>query len=165
MPRSIDWARLCDIELVAYLVPADRGSVPDAAELRRFAARSLPDYLVPTRFFLLPRLPVTANGKVDRAALPEPEAAETLSVSRSAAPETELERRLATIWQDLLAVDRVGLDDSFFDLGGHSILLARLQQRLSGELGWEVPLIVVLTHHTIRDLAGYLAAVSRPGHC
>ncbi|WP_084487600.1 non-ribosomal peptide synthetase [Nocardia sienata] len=151
-----------DIELVAYLVPADMGSVPDATELRRFAARSLPDYLVPTRFLLLPRLPVTANGKVDRTALPAPETAEALSAPRSAEPEKELERRLATIWQELLAVDRVGLDDSFFDLGGHSILLARLQQRLSGELGREIPLIAVLTHHTIRDLAGYLAA-SRPG--
>lgn len=150
-----------DIELAAYLVLADMSSVPDATELRRFAARSLPDYLLPTRYFLLPRLPLTANGKVDRAALPAPETAEALPAPRSAAPEKELERRLATIWQDLLAVDRVGLDDSFFDLGGHSILLARLQQRLGEELGREVPFIALLTHHTIRELAGYLA-VSRP---
>lgn len=150
-----------DLELVAYLVPADMGSAPDTTELRRFAARSLPEYLVPTRFFLLPRLPVTANGKVDRAALPAPEKAEALPAPRSAAPEEELERRLATIWQDLLAVDRVGLDDSFFDLGGHSILLARLQQRLGEELGREIPFTALLTHHTIRELAGYLA-VSRP---
>nr|QEO73592.1 condensation domain-containing protein [uncultured bacterium] len=106
--------------LVGYVVP-DGQTHPTTAELRAFLAGGLPDYMVPAAFVVLDDLPLTPNGKVDRLALPAPDSS-TDPGHRYVAPRDEVERTLAGIWADVLGVDRVGIEDNFFDLGGDSIL-------------------------------------------
>ncbi|MEV3967397.1 non-ribosomal peptide synthase/polyketide synthase [Streptomyces sp. NPDC050698] len=114
--------------LVAHLVPAPGAAVPQAAELRAHVAAELPDYMVPAAFVPLAELPLTANGKVDRRRLPEPEWSAAADAAYRA-PRTEAERVLAGIWAELLGVERVGLDDHFFMLGGDSIVSIQVVSR------------------------------------
>ncbi len=117
-------------ELVAYVVAAPNEQL-NAAELRRFLRERLPDYMVPGAFVTLPTLPLMPNGKVNRAALPAP--GETLSPADSEAkPETRtaVEEALTQIWREVLSVEKVGLHDDFFDLGGHSILVTQIMSRV-----------------------------------
>jgi len=144
--------------LVAYVV----GDDPlDPRELREFVARALPEYMVPATFLTLERLPLGANGKVDRAALPEPvswlPSAETI-----VEPRDDLERRLVKIWQDVLAVAPIGVRDSFFDLGGHSFLAVRLFARLESELGVDLPLATLFEAPTVEGLASFVRDLVRP---
>ncbi|GAA0613078.1 non-ribosomal peptide synthase/polyketide synthase [Streptomyces crystallinus] len=114
--------------LAAHLVPADGAALPDVAELRAHLAADLPDYMLPAAFVPVPRLPLTANGKVDRRRLPEPDwSAGGDSAYR--APATDTERVLAGIWAELLGSERVGVDDNFFMLGGDSILSIQVVSR------------------------------------
>ncbi|HUP42855.1 MAG TPA: amino acid adenylation domain-containing protein, partial [Thermoanaerobaculia bacterium] len=142
-----------DRRLVAYLVPRDPGV--EAEELRRFLRDLLPDYMVPAAFVLLERLPLGASGKVDRRALPAPEWS---SRGAKTAPRDEVERRLAAIWSELLAVpaERLGLEDDFFELGGHSLLATRMVSRLRTAFGTEVPLRRVLEAPTLAGVKGSL---------
>src|SRR4028119_1952081 len=123
--------------LAGYVVPGEAVS-PD--ELRPFLRAILPGHMVPASISLLDRLPLTSNGKVDRRALAlrPPE-----SRPEPAPPRSGLEETLAEIWGGLLGLERVGRDESFFDLGGHSLLLARLQTELRERLGREVPLLTL----------------------
>src|ERR687894_985283 len=105
--------------LVAYVVGEAR-----AEALRAHVRRSLPEYMVPSAFVHMDALPLTANGKLDRKALPAPELAST--EDRYVAPRTPTEEVLAGIWAELLRLERVGVEESFFDLGGHSLLTTRL---------------------------------------
>ncbi len=116
-----------DRRLVAYVVPAP-GRTPDPAGLRAFVAGTLPEYMVPAAFVPLGVLPVTANGKLDRRALPAPEYG-----GLGRAPESELERSLAALFEEVLDVRGTGVDDSFFDLGGHSFLAARVVARVRAQ--------------------------------
>ncbi|MER7575809.1 amino acid adenylation domain-containing protein [Streptomyces sp. NPDC126514] len=113
-----------DRRLVAYAVPVP-GRTPDPAALRAFLAGTLPEYMVPAAFVVLDALPVTGNGKLDRRALPAPEYG-----GLGRAPESDLERSLAALFEDVLKVRGTGVDDSFFDLGGHSFLAARVVARI-----------------------------------
>ncbi|MBD0673127.1 non-ribosomal peptide synthetase, partial [Streptomyces sp. CBMA156] len=115
--------------LVAHLVPAEGTEPPTAADLRAHLAAGLPDYMVPTAYVTLPRLPLTANGKVDRRRLPAPDPQRAGGDRPHRAPGTEAERLLAAIWAELLGVERVGLDDDFFLLGGDSILSIQVVSR------------------------------------
>src|SRR6185503_4351709 len=111
--------------LVAYVVPAP-GPTLDPAELRRLVADALPDYMVPSTFVTLAALPLNANGKVDRRALPDPgPVAGTAYVE----PRTEHERVLTDVWRAVLPVERVGVEDNFFELGGDSILSIQVVSR------------------------------------
>ncbi len=114
--------------LVAYLVHREN-SGPGVDELRSHLKAVLPEYMVPSAYVVLDSLPLTPNGKVDRRALPAPELGAYAS-RRFEAPQGELEMILASIWQDLLSVERVGRQDNFFDLGGHSLLIARMLEQL-----------------------------------
>ncbi|MEU8587398.1 non-ribosomal peptide synthase/polyketide synthase [Streptomyces sp. NPDC048664] len=114
--------------LAAHLVPADVAAVPSATELRAHLAAELPDYMLPAAFVTVPDLPLTANGKVDRRRLPEPDWAAG-GESSYRAPGTETEDVLAGIWAELLGVERVGVDDNFFMLGGDSILSIQVVSR------------------------------------
>ncbi len=138
-------------ELVAYLTSA--GQPIDLTALRAFLRERLPGFMVPAHLVPLEAFPLTANGKVDRAALPSPsEARATQGVVREA-PATALERTLCTLWSGLLGLPEVGVTESFFDLGGHSLMLIRLQAELHSSLGREVSLVDLFTYPSIRALA------------
>jgi len=144
--------------LVAYVVAAPGAPAPTPAELRAHLAASLPDYMVPATFATLDALPLTGNGKLDRRALPAPdEARGAAAAERYAAPGTAAERALADAWREVLGVERVGIDDNYFALGGDSIRGVRLvaAARRRG-LSLSIPLIY--RHQTVRALAAAAAA-------
>ncbi|MFJ4905412.1 amino acid adenylation domain-containing protein [Streptomyces sp. NPDC093249] len=144
-----------ELVLVGYLVPATDETPPPVAELRRLLAEKLPDYLVPSRFVVLPDLPRQAHGKVDRRALPEPGAPEPGEGAVWTAPSTPTEEAVAACWSELLGLERVGAHDDFFDLGGHSLLamrmVAALRKLLGGEAG--ITLVDVFRERTVAALA------------
>src|SRR5262249_41769482 len=119
--------------------------------------RSLPDHMVPSAFVVLAALPVTPNGKLDREALPAPPAATGNGSAAPEAPRTELEQVIAEIWRQVLHAEAVGVDDNFFSLGGHSLLMIRTQARLVEALGREVSIVDLFAYPTIRSLARHLA--------
>ncbi|MGA4838434.1 amino acid adenylation domain-containing protein [Streptomyces sp. G45] len=143
-------------QLVAYTVAA--GAAPSAAELRAFVAERLPEFMVPSAFVTLERLPLSPNGKLDQRALPAPELTGTAAYR---APRTAEERVLAGLFADVLGVERVGIDDHFFDLGGHSLLATRLVSRVRAELGAELPIRVVFSSPTVAELAAHLGGGGR----
>ncbi|UUQ64819.1 amino acid adenylation domain-containing protein [Pseudomonas fuscovaginae UPB0736] len=122
--------------LVAYYVETEAG-VTSPGILREQLALNLPDYMLPTAFVRLDALPLTANGKLDRTALPAPDAA-AFDQRHYVAPQGELENTLARIWSEVLGVERVGRDDSFFALGGHSLLVMQVIARIRRQLDREV---------------------------
>jgi amino acid adenylation domain-containing protein len=145
-----------DRRLVGYLV-ADPASEP--AAVRAALQRRLPEYMVPAAYVTVDALPVTANGKLDRSALPAPARQAAGSASGSSAPTTEVERIIAGVWQEVLDLDAVGADDDFFDLGGHSLLAVQVVARLRRALPPHVPRAAVtdvFAHRTVRELAAYL---------
>ncbi|MFJ3335011.1 non-ribosomal peptide synthase/polyketide synthase [Streptomyces sp. NPDC086766] len=139
--------------LVAYVVGPE-----DLTPVREFAGRSLPDYLVPSAFVTLPALPLSGNGKVDRAALPAPEPASGDRQHEPVAPRTEAERRAAQVFAEVLSTQQPGVEDDFFQLGGDSILSIRLAARLSEAFGADVSPRAVFTHPTPAALAALLTA-------
>ncbi|MET0396201.1 MAG: amino acid adenylation domain-containing protein [Longimicrobiaceae bacterium] len=139
--------------LVAYVV----GSAT-TEELRSHLRQSLPEYMSPAAIVRLDSLPFTPNGKLDRRALPVPRV-----VGCGMRPRTTLESKIATIWQELLGVEVVGVEDSFFDLGGHSLLLAQLQTRLATDLRHEVRMVDLFRYPTIRVLATHLQGAEGGG--
>jgi amino acid adenylation domain-containing protein len=165
--------------LVAYLVAAEgavhpgssprtRGPLeerpsadrPGSSALRAHLAAHLPDHMMPAAFVWLPALPVTANGKLDRAALPAPPSERGDLGCEYAAPASELERRLAGIWESLLNRAPVGRNDGFFDLGGDSLLAVRAAARLREELQVDVPVVELFEHTTVSALARRIEAGS-----
>jgi acyl carrier protein len=144
--------------LVAYVV-ASPGQVPGVPDLRQHLLDCLPAYLVPTHFVLLDALPATPNGKIDRMALPAPSRSASPAETHST-PLTELERSLADIWAGVLLLDRVGVEDSFFDLGGHSLLLAKVRMEIAQRLGREVSVMDLFRWPTIRALARQLSGTA-----
>ncbi|MEV4435505.1 amino acid adenylation domain-containing protein [Streptomyces sp. NPDC049585] len=149
-------------QLVAYAVPAaGPGTGTLAAELRAHAAQRLPDYMVPVAVVLLDELPLTPNGKLDRAGLPAPE---LTGQAAGRAPRTELEETLCGLFTETLGGERIGIDDSFFDLGGNSLLAMRLASRVRTVLDVELPVRTVFEAPTVAGLAGRLggAPAARP---
>jgi hypothetical protein len=124
--------------------------------LRAFLAEHLPAHMVPARIVSLPELPQTAHGKIHRRALPDPLAARPATVHR--APRTPTERRLAAVWAEVLGRDEVGTEESFFDLGGHSLLLLRVHHRLraDGDPAFDFPLRKAFEHPTVGSLAAWI---------
>jgi acyl-coenzyme A synthetase/AMP-(fatty) acid ligase/acyl carrier protein len=146
-----------DRRLVAYVVPADDRAL-DKEQLRRLVKSKLPPFMVPSTFVALDTLPVTPNGKLDRASLPAPDGARPDLERPYAAPQSPVEEALASIWREVLGVDRVGIDDDFFDLGGHSLLAVKMLARVQDTLGLNPPLGLLFDHSTIRELARALTA-------
>ena len=145
--------------LVAYVVPVDAGGL-DVDELRAFAGLSLPDYMVPSAVVALEALPLTVNGKLDRRALPAPDFS-ARAVSRDAASDAEV--LVARVWQDVLGVARVGVDDNFFDLGGDSIRAVELVGALRG-VGVEVSVRDVFEYRTVAKLVDGLPQLAGSSH-
>jgi hypothetical protein len=144
-----------DRRLAAYLVVDDQ-RVPTALELRRSLKEKLPDSMVPTDFVPLDRLPVTPNGKVDRAALSRLRGPRLELTSAVAAPRTEVEQAIAAVWKRVLGIERIGIDDNFFDAGGHSLLLVEVQSGLREVSEREVSIIDLFEYPTIASLARLL---------
>jgi aryl carrier-like protein len=139
--------------LVAYLVPHAGASALPVGELRGFVKERLPEYMVPGTFMTLDALPLTSNGKLNRGALPAPEGARPDLEVSFVAPQTETEQAIAEVWQEVLGVEKAGVNDNFFDLGGNSLLLVRVQSRLRDVLKREVSLIDLFRHPTISALS------------
>jgi len=145
--------------LAAYVVPVDEllleyQSQELVAELKAHVGQSLPDYMVPSHVLLLPQMPLSANGKLDRKALPKPDA--SLLQQTFVAPVTALQQQLAAIWGEVLTLPRIGLGDNFFELGGHSLLATQVTLRVREQLGLEVP---IKTLFNSADLDGFSQAV------
>ena len=153
-------------ELVAYAVPKQAGYAvshsdrPTSVKLIEWLAAQLPEYMVPSAVVLLDALPLTANGKVDRAALPAPDAL-VASKSSLVAPRTETEATVARIWREVLKKDEIGVTDSFLDLGGHSLLAIRVLGRLSKELGVRLALRALFETPTVEKVAAIIDAELR----
>ncbi len=145
-----------DKRLVAYVAVAG-GELPEASDLRAWAREKLPDYMVPSAFVRLEALPLSPNGKVDRTALPPPEARAQTN-EPLVAPRNAIELTIAAAWREVLHLDAVGVHDNFFDLGGHSLSLLRLHRRLREALpGADLKIVDLFRHPTIASLASEIA--------
>ena len=146
--------------LVGYVVyGASPSKVHDAAmssELRNLLKKSLPDYMLPAHFVFLQQLPLTPSGKIDRRTLPQPDGTRPELEEAHVAPRDDLERRLANIWERMLAVKSVGIRDNFFNLGGHSLLAVRVVSEIAKETGQRLPLVSFFQGPNIEYLASLL---------
>ena len=133
----------------------DPSAIERGAELRGFVADRLPEFMVPAAVMVVESLPLTVNGKLDRRALPAPE---FISGVAYRAPRDRRERVLAGLFGEVLGVTRVGVDDSFFDLGGHSLSATRLIARVRAELGVQVPIRALFDAPTVAGLAAWISA-------
>jgi len=141
-----------DTRLIAYFVAVPQ-SHPTLGELRDFLGARLPDFMVPATFVRLEKLPLTANGKVDRMSLPAPEDTNTLRDSAYTAPRTDMEKTVAGILERLLGLEHVDVEENFFSLGGHSLLGAQLVARLRDTFGIEMPLRVIFEAPSVAELS------------
>src|SRR6185295_17798486 len=151
-----------DRRLVAYVAQTAAGGIATSGELRAHLLERLPAAMVPAVFVSLDELPRTSSGKVDRQALPEPG---TGGAAQAAfvAPRNSLESTMAGVWKQVLGVERVGVEDNFFDLGGHSLLLIRLHGRLGEALGREIPIVDLLSYPSVGALARHLSRDAEEG--
>jgi amino acid adenylation domain-containing protein len=143
--------------LVAYVVPAQEDADGLAEAVRGYASRRLPEYMVPSAVVVLDALPLSSSGKVDRGALPAPELA---LADEYREPSTARESALCRLFAELLGLERVGVDDNFFDLGGHSLFATRLIALIRAELGVEAEIAAVFEAPTVARLAGRLASAA-----
>jgi amino acid adenylation domain-containing protein len=153
-----------DKRLVAYLVPVP-GALPSVGELKSYLRQTLPEYMLPSAFVMLERLPLSPSGKVDRRALPAPERGDLERERAYVAPRNEVEAGLAEMCRELLGLERVGVDDSFFELGGHSLLATQFISRVREAFGVELPLRTLFERPSVADLAESIQAAkaSSPG--
>jgi amino acid adenylation domain-containing protein len=143
-------------KLVAYLV-ADTPPPTLIADLREALRTRLPEYMVPAHFHYLDTLPLTTSGKLDRKALPAPQQERTDNGRPYIAPRNPAEETIADVWKAVLRIDRVGLDDHFFELGGDSLLSIRVHAQLTNRLHADLPIVALLQYPTVRALARHLA--------
>jgi amino acid adenylation domain-containing protein len=142
-------------QLVAYVV-CQGGAIPNQTQLRAFLRSELPEYMVPSRFVFLNSMPLTANNKIDRIALPAPVPSPSDKLSHSS-PRDQMEIQLTALWQQVLDVPKVGIHDNFFDLGGHSLKAARLFYLLEQVYGRRLPLAMLFQAPTIAEFASILS--------
>ena len=144
-----------DKRLVAYVVPSDPAKF-QPADLRDWLKQRLPPYMVPAALVALPALPLTNNGKIDRKALPTPEQASASANGQFSAPRTQTEKAMATIWEQVLGIEKVGIHDNFFDLGGHSLLAVNLFAQITQAFGSTLSLNTLFETPTVEDLARFI---------
>ncbi|WP_026579340.1 bacitracin non-ribosomal peptide synthetase BacC [Bacillus sp. SB47] len=140
--------------LCAYIVADKTAGV---ADVRKCLLKELPDYMVPSYFVKLDQLPLTANGKIDRKALPEPSG--TISEATYEAPRNRTEEKLVSIWEDVLGIENIGISHNFFELGGHSLKAAALTAKLHKEMKIEVPLRQIFETPTIKDIGDFIESM------
>jgi len=160
--QSYEWIQQAVVQmvqerLVAYVVPVALSRAEEApslaAPLQSYLQERLPEYMVPATFVPLAAFPLTPNGKINRQALPEPELSATERSPSFTAPRTPLEDQLCAIWSNVLARERIGISDNFFESGGHSLLATQMIARVRNELGVELPLRAVFEAPTVAELA------------
>lgn len=144
-----------DVRLVAYLTAAD-GAVVDERSLRQALAETLPAHMLPSVFMVLPSMPLTGNGKIDRAALPLPEGVRADLTAAFVDPGSDAEKRIAAVWRELLDVERVGAEDNFFELGGHSLLVIPLRDRLQSLFGRAISPVDIFRLPTVASQARFM---------
>ncbi|HKA01592.1 MAG TPA: non-ribosomal peptide synthetase, partial [Candidatus Solibacter sp.] len=149
-----------DQRLTAYIV-SDVTHPAVATELRAYASAYLPDYMIPAAFVLVDALPLSVNGKVDRARLPDPGRTRPEVEADPVLPRTDLERTIAAIWKETLGLDTVGMSANFFDLGGHSLMLMRVHNRLRQLVDRDLSMTEMFRYTTISALADHLAQPPR----
>ncbi|HLP46771.1 MAG TPA: condensation domain-containing protein [Candidatus Kapabacteria bacterium] len=140
-----------DNYLCAYLVTGGNEDL-SPGELRKYLAEELPDYMIPRYFTFLEKMPLNFSGKIDRQSLPDPQEEPGVEMVY-AAPTNEIETKVAEIWQEVLGVEKVGIDDNFIQLGGHSLLVISIISRVHQEFDVELQLMDVFTNPTVRELA------------
>jgi len=146
-----------DKRLVAYLV-ANGEEMPATADLRSYLKQDLPEFMVPSTFITLKAMPLMPSGKVDRRALPAPDAGRPELEHAYTAPRTQVEVMLAKIWAEMLGLEQVGIHDNFFELGGNSLLAARVVDRVQKIMRKPVPLAIIFRAPTIAELARHVAS-------
>jgi len=146
-----------DRRLVAYVVPAPASTL-NKSDLRAALRQRMPDYMVPSVFVLLDKLPLSANGKVDRRALPAPADRDHERTCESETLASPTERQVAAIWSEVLRHNHLGLHDNFFELGGHSLMATQVISRIRMQFSCELPLRTLFEHPTIAGLAQILDA-------
>ena len=139
-------------QLVAYLISTNMNK-PSVSFMRRFLAEKLPDFMIPSFFVWLDSFPLTATGKVDRRALPAPDQSRPELEIRYVAPKTEFEKKVAGIWCELFDIEKIGINDNFFRLGGHSLMATRLMNRVVNQFDVELPVKALWEAPTIAELA------------
>jgi amino acid adenylation domain-containing protein len=145
-----------DRVLLAYVTLQEELGSDLSAELIAWLRQRLPPYMVPSAVLPVDAMPFSPSGKVNFAALPDPVALASAATVKHRAPSSDIERRLLRIWGEVLQQDRIGVHDNFFDIGGHSLLLATIQGRIAAELGREVPMVVLYKYPTLSALASHL---------
>jgi len=145
--------------LVAYLVPHDSKTRPSTSDLMVYLKNNLHDYMIPTLFVFLNKLPLTSSGKVDYKALPAPDISEL--IKKYVAPSTEEEKKLAKIWSDILHIDHIGIEDHFFELGGQSLLATQVISRIRSEIGVQVSLREFFEKPILAELARLIEAMEQ----
>jgi len=144
-----------DKRLLAYVVCAAQSSIT-SLDLRQYLRDRLPDYMVPNVIVLLEHMPLTPNGKLDRQALPNPEEPAMNAANSAIDRGNELEQTIAAVWQNLLRTSKMRLDDNFFDLGGHSLLVIQMRSALFEALNRDIAVVDLFSYPSIRSLARYL---------
>jgi fengycin family lipopeptide synthetase D len=147
-----------DNYLAAYIVLVFPGKEKtfDVDQLRDYLARQLPHYMIPSYFIFLENIPLTPNGKINRRALPDPGQSRPQLSTNYAAPKSDQEKTVAQLWRGVLNVDKIGIYDNFFDLGGNSLKLIQLIEKLKEALGKDIPVITIFRYPTIESLLQYL---------
>ena len=141
--------------LVAYVVPR-AGQAISAIDLKKHVRQLLPEVMVPAAVVEIAELPLTTNGKIDRKRLPKMEGMKLQVVENGVPPRTEIERYIAEVWQEFLQIDKAGVEDNFFDLGGHSLMIVQIHARLASHFGDRIRVVDFFTYPTIAALAKYL---------
>jgi amino acid adenylation domain-containing protein len=149
-----------DNYLAAYLVPARQqeniAETSGVSALREYLSEKLPDYMIPSYFVHLEQMPVTPNGKINRKALPEPMDHRPQLEAAYLEPENEMEKIIARTWKEELELEKIGVNDNFFDLGGNSMTVVRLINRLNREFNKNIPVVSMFKHRTIRTFSEYM---------
>ena len=148
-----------DERLSAFLVPAENAS-PDTTVVREFLKSRLPQHMMPGVFHVVSTLPLTANGKIDRKALRVLGMAQSRELAAPAPPQTDMESQIAEVWKEVLGSEVSSMDDNFFDIGGHSLLMVQVHHKVQRLLACDFPLMTMLEHPTVRSLARHLEGAS-----
>ncbi|WP_114789083.1 amino acid adenylation domain-containing protein [Niabella yanshanensis] len=141
--------------LVAYVIPENEQILPDREGWQSILGKSLPGYMVPGFYVTMERFPLTANGKIDRNAFPEPHEPSSRQHEYQA-PESQVEKKLVQVWSELLGVEKVGINDDFFELGGHSMVAIKVMNRINSEMNIKLPIASLFQYPTIASFANLL---------